>query len=741
MADFASPAQLWAARDTLRVRGAAVSLLTDGARLSVGPAGGRMAGEDGDAGRPVDADVLELRADTATTAVLRLDVPLGDAAGYWHPGAGWDRHLVADWASPWRTVGLVDSAPLGCLYDTAARALLAFASDRIVATTRVRFGVGEESARFGVWLSMDLAAGETCRIRVQAPGRPWADAVREVTGGLADAEPLPVPDAARAPAYSTWYSMHRELTAAGVEAEAVLAAEMGCGVLLLDDGWQLHADGPGYSGSGQWTPDPAKFPDFAAHVKTVQGLDLRYMAWIAPLLVGERTPAYEELAEVAPHKVTRLGCRVLDPRRPAARRFAVDSCVDLVRRHGLDGLKIDFLDFAMAYAAEEDAAMDHAAEVYVADGRAAEAIAAEANAGAENAAAENVRTGRDDGTGAGRGASTDAGTGAATAAGPRTGARPGTAAGPGTCGGTGTGKDAGRGVTAEATADLAAADVTDVGLGIGLLLTELRERLRELRGDELLIELRQPYTGPGMRRFGNMLRAADCPADATANRVRTLDTAVLAGSAAVHSDMLMWDPAAPAEAAARQLHSALFSAPQISVALAGQSAEHRAMTAFWLGFRRTYADVLSRGEIRAGRPDQLHQTVVAALGRRAVIACYAEHHVVPIRLAEFTDVALVNSTAGSRVVLDIEDPAVERPGVADPDIEAPGIEAPDVEAPGVEVPGVAGLGLRVRLDVFDACGRPLASGPRTLGPGLTPIAVPPSGLCVIRPVAPEQSPR
>ncbi|MFF7159117.1 alpha-galactosidase [Streptomyces sp. NPDC008139] len=715
MADFASPAQLWAARDALRMRGAAVSLLTDGARLSVEPTGGQVAGEDGDAGRPVDADVLELRADAATTAVLRLDVPLGDAAGYWHPGAGWDRHLVADWANPWRTVGLVDSAPLGCLYDTAGRALLAFASDRIAATTRVRFGVGEETARFGVWLSMDLAAGETCRIRVQAPGRPWADAVREVTGGLADAEPLPVPDAARAPAYSTWYSMHRELTATGVEAEAVLAAEMGCGVLLLDDGWQLHADGPGYSGSGQWTPDPAKFPDFAAHVKTVQGLDLRYVAWIAPLLVGERTPAYQELAQVAPHEVTRLGCRVLDPRRPAARRFAVDSCVDLVRRYGLDGLKIDFLDFAMAYAAEEYAAEelaggDHAAEVHGADRLAVE----------ENAADENVRTGRDDGTGAGRGASTDAGTGVATAAGPDTG------------GGTGTGKDTGRGVTTEVSADPAAKDVADVGLGIRLLLTELRERLRQLRGDELLIELRQPYTGPGMRRFGNMLRAADCPADATANRVRTLDTGVLAGSAAVHSDMLMWDPAAPAEAAARQLHSALFSAPQISVALAGQSAEHRAMTAFWLGVRRTYADVLGRGEIRAGRPDQLHQTVTAALGRRAVIACYAEHHVVPLQLAEFTEVALVNSTAGSRVVLDIEDPGAERPGVAG----MAGVSCQDNEAP-----GAAGPGVRVRLDVFDACGRTAASGPRTLGPGLTPIAVPPSGLCVIRPAAPEQSPR
>lgn len=598
VAGFADPSRLWASDGAaLHAQGATASLLTEGARLRV---------EHG-----ADAAVLHLRSEgAAAMTVLRLDVPLGDAVGYWHPGAGWDRHLVADWASPWRTVGLVDSAPLGCLFDSAGHALLAFSSDRVTATTRIRFGLAEETARFGVWLAMNLRAGEACRIRVQAPGRPVADTVRALARALPDGGDISaIPEAARVPAYSTWYSMHRDVHATGVEAEAELAAAAGCGVLLLDDGWQVHADGAGYSGSGDWTPDPAKFPDFGAHVKTVQAMGLRYLAWVAPLLIGERTAAHRELADLAPHAVPRLGCRVLDPRRPEARRFAVDSCADLVRRYGLDGLKIDFLDFAMAYAAEE---------------------------------------------------------------------------------GTGAGGDAG---------------ATDVGSGMRLLLAELRDRLSELRGDELLVELRQPYTGPGMSGFGTMLRAADCPADATANRVRTLDTGLLAGSRAVHSDMLMWDPAAPVEAAARQLHSALFATPQISVALAGQSAEHRAMTAFWLEFWRAHRDVLTRGEIRAGRPDLLFPTVTATLDGRAVIAFYAEHRVVPVRLAGRTETALVNSTAASQVALDVEGPVVA-----------------------------------VRLDVFDAGGRPAGSSLRTLGPGLTSIAVPPSGLCVVRPASPEELP-
>ncbi|MFF9510128.1 alpha-galactosidase [Streptomyces sp. NPDC014724] len=590
MADIMDLAQLWADHDAIHVHGVEVALLTGGSRPEVE--------------HDEDGAVIRLQAAPAGPVLLRLAVPIGDAVGYWHPAAGWDRHLVADWASGWRSVGLVASAPLGCLYDAAGSALLAFASDRVTATTRIRFGVAEATARFGIWLAMDLPPGESCAVRLQAAGRSFADTVRALTHRLHDGDVLPTPDAARTPAYSTWYSLHRDMDAARVEAEAARAAEAGCGILLLDDGWQQRAQGPGYSGSGDWTPDPAKFPDFAAHVKTVQGLGLRYLAWIAPLLLGERTLAHEEMKEFAPHAVPRLSCRVLDPRHEEVRRFVTETCVRLVRRYGLDGLKIDFLDFAMLHAQEESGRAD-----------------------------------------------------------------------------------------------------SDVGVAMRLLLTELRERLRELRGDELLVELRQPYTGPGMVGFGNLLRAEDCPADATANRVRTLDIAATTAGA-VHSDMLMWDPGATAETAARQLHSALYATPQISVPLAGQSAEHRAMTAFWLGFWSDHRDVLTRGEIRAGRPDQLYETVIASAGKRAVITYYAEHRVAPLRLEAFTETALVNSTAAAHVALDVDGRAVE-----------------------------------VRLDAADACGRPAGSSVRTLGPGLHSIPVPPSGLCVLRPVPPADCPR
>ncbi|MFJ6569221.1 alpha-galactosidase [Streptomyces sp. NPDC091292] len=547
--------------------------------------------------------MIRVKCTQTETTLVRLDVPLGDGVGYWHPAAGWERPLPADWEGEWRRVGLVDSAAAGCLYDGAGRSLLAFAGDHGDATTLVRFGVSEDSARFGVWLATPLRAGEEYRLRIEAPGRPVDDTLRTLARwmpGTGDA--LPAPEAGRTPAYSTWYSMHHAVSEAAVEAEAAIAADLGCGLLLLDDGWQEQADHHKYSGCGDWTPDQAKFPDFRAHVRRARETGLRYVAWIAPLLLGEHSRTHATLARLAPHRVPRLACQVLDPRQDEVRAFVVERCADLVERYGLDGLKLDFLETAMVYA--------------------------------------DTVGGNGDGTGA------------------------------------------------------AGADVSQA---MRVLLDDLHTRLRALRGADVLIELRQPYAGPAMRRFGNLLRAGDCPADATANRLRTLDIARLAPGASVHCDMLMWDPRARVEAAARQLHSALYSVPQISARLTELSAEHREMTAWWLEFWRQYRDVLIDGERHTGRPDERDATITAWSGDRAVITVFGEHRVVPLDPGRFTDVALVNSTTADHVVLDLTE------------------------------------GTRIRLAVSDARGRPTGTQVREFGPGLHHLSVPPSGLCRLSP--------
>ena len=184
-----------------------------------------------------------------------------------------------------------------------------------------------------------------------------------------------------------------------------------------------------------------------------------------------------------------------------------------------------------------------------------------------------------------------------------------------------------------------------------LLLTEVRRALEAVRPG-LLLELRQPYVGPGMAPFGNMLRSFDCPADATANRVRTLDTSLLAVGGAVHSDMLMWSPSAPVEAVARQLIGALHAVPQISVRLDEVPPEHLETVRFWLGRWRLHRELLLDGRVEPGRPDELYPLVVAALGDACLVSVHGDR-VVELDFAAYRRFHLVNGSDRDRVMVEV----------------------------------------------------------------------------------------
>ncbi|CAM5304917.1 alpha-galactosidase [Streptomyces tanashiensis] len=516
---------------------------------------------------------------------IRLSVPLGDAAGYWHPLGAWRRTLVADWEGRSR-VSLVEGAAVGCLYEHSGATLLTFAATDPVPETDVRFGVSEENDTHVVHLSLP-ASPEPHRLLLVPRAPSVAAALRPLRAWFTAARPpMPVPDAARLPVYSTWYAFNQDVTAAAVEAQAGPAAELGCGTLILDDGWQRHGNGRGYAGCGDWEPDPAKFPDLAGHVARVRGRGLRYLLWVAPLLLGPEADCHDRWAASAPAPATVPGARVLDPRLPEVRRHVIELCVSLVRDHGLDGLKLDFLDEAAVYA----------------------------------------------GDGAG-----------------------------------------------------------DVGRAMTELLAELRRALEAVR-PEVLLELRQPYTGPGMAPFGNMLRSFDCPADATANRIQTLDTALLAVGGAVHSDMLMWSRSAPVEAVARQLIGALHAVPQLSVRLDEAPPEHLAAVRFWLGRWLLHRELLLDGAVEPGRPDELYPVVVAARGDECLMSVHGDR-VAVLDFAAYRRFHLVNGSGRDRLMVD-----------------------------------VTGGGGRVTARVHGPDGRMMDDPPAHLPEGPRPLAVPRGGL-------------
>ncbi|WP_246266513.1 glycoside hydrolase family 36 protein [Nonomuraea typhae] len=188
------------------------------------------------------------------------------------------------------------------------------------------------------------------------------------------------------------------------------------------------------------------------------------------------------------------------------------------------------------------------------------------------------------------------------------------------------------------------ADCATVNEGVRRLMAELAARLPA----GAPIELRQPYTSPGLWRHASMIRASDCPLSALHNRQRTIDLRLIAGPLAVHADMLMWHPAESAEHVAVQLINVLFAVPQISVDLTAQSAAQTAALRFWLGFVKEHAEVLQRGVLTPSRPD-LHYPLVTAEGAGVTVA--ARYAPVPVEIPAGGTLLLANADDSTAVLL------------------------------------------------------------------------------------------
>jgi alpha-galactosidase len=106
------------------------------------------------------------------------------------------------------------------------------------------------------------------------------------------------------------------------------------------------------------------------------------------------------------------------------------------------------------------------------------------------------------------------------------------------------------------------------------LMSDIIARLQKIKPD-VMIEFRQGYIGPAMRKYGNIFRVGDVPNNAAAgNRMGSMLLRALSApggnpaDTAIHSDMVMWHYEDTVQSAAMQLIHSLFTVPQISVRLA-----------------------------------------------------------------------------------------------------------------------------------------------------------------------------
>ncbi|MBO9617406.1 MAG: alpha-galactosidase [Niabella sp.] len=167
------------------------------------------------------------------------------------------------------------------------------------------------------------------------------------------------------------------------------------------------------------------------------------------------------------------------------------------------------------------------------------------------------------------------------------------------------------------------ADIASLYDAVDTLMAGIKKRLTAVN-PEVLIEFRQSYTGPAMRKYGNMFRAGDCPDGAIANRIRTTDVKLLAGTSATHSDMLTWNKDEPASIAALQFLNVLFAVPQLSVRLneipTAQMNMVRFYTSYWLHNR----DILLNGDFKPFHPELNYPILISTKNNKTIIGLYAD---------------------------------------------------------------------------------------------------------------------
>ncbi len=519
--------------------------------------------------------------------------------GRWHPSVLHSRHLPPDWAGG-LTSELARHAPVLCLYDNDGTNRLTLAGSDAVNPIEFRAGVQEESGEIRCRIHLferahpPISDYEFCLLIDTRPVA-YHRAIQDVERwwrSMPGFEPRGVPEFARLPMYSTWYSFHQNIEPAAVLKQCRIARSLGCETVIVDDGWQTSDSRRGYAYAGDWEPE--RIGAMKEFVGDVHEAGMKFMLWYALPFVGRGSRAIRRFEGKLLTYLEHLHAGVLDPRYPEVREHLVSTLEGAMHAWNLDGFKLDFVDEFAVRGGQPCAhrpGMDHAS---------------------------------------------------VTAAGYR-------------------------------------------------LLEDTFDRLHGRR-DDLAIEFRQEYIGPLMRRFGNMLRAGDCPNDGLSNRVRTLDIRLLCGNTACHSDMLMWHSGDSVESAALQLLNVLFAVPQISVLLDRLPAEHLAMLRFWMSFWREYRHVLLDGELCPLHPETLYPVVIAGTAGQRVAVVYQEMVIDPGADVP-AELLIVNAKRTSQVVISTAQDA----------------------------------GRRV-VDVFDCQGAAVSSADLDLRRGVHALQIPPAGL-------------
>lgn len=197
-------------------------------------------------------------------------------------------------------------------------------------------------------------------------------------------------------------------------------------------------------------------------------------------------------------------------------------------------------------------------------------------------------------------------------------------------------------------------DYRSVPIAVEALLREIREALVAIRPD-MLVEFRQSYVGPGIRPYGNMLRAGDCPGDGRQNRVAIANLRLVSPGSAVHADMLEWSARTDAEDAAIAVLSSIFGTVQYSNVIAEMPESHVSMMRHWIDFSRRRRSALQKGWFRPHHPELAYPVIESGDASCRIVGVYAEGFIASVEGPE-REAVVINATDAASIAVRLDRP-------------------------------------------------------------------------------------
>ena len=159
------------------------------------------------------------------------------------------------------------------------------------------------------------------------------------SGGLVEAN---VPDTAKRPVNSIWYSFHQNIDVDEIVRQCELSEDLGIKSVIIDDGWQTDNSERGYAYCGDWNVCPEKVPDMKEFVRRVHDTGLKFILWYGVPLVGIHSEAFSKFKGKTINFNGKYAC--FDPRYKDVREYLTATYKKAVMEWDLDGLKLDFID-------------------------------------------------------------------------------------------------------------------------------------------------------------------------------------------------------------------------------------------------------------------------------------------------------------------------------------------------------------------------------------------------------------